>query len=131
MSTKVFFTDLDGTLLNDQKEITPGNQAAIDEALHRGHKVVITTGRPLASARIQAERLGLTKEGCYIVTYNGGQIYDPYHKRLYMENPFPVSSSHRSLQRLTGVVCISTPTPRPKSSQKRIVRNYITMQPTH
>ena len=35
MSTKVFFTDLDGTLLNDQKEITPGNQAAIDEALCR------------------------------------------------------------------------------------------------
>ena len=84
MNTKVFFTDLDGTLLNDQKEITPGNQAAIDEALKRRHKVVITTGRPLASARIQAERLGLTKEGCYIVTYNGGQIYDPYHqKTLY------------------------------------------------
>lgn len=131
MNKKVFFTDLDGTLLNDQKEITPGNQAAIDEALCRGHKVVITTGRPLASARIQAERLGLTKEGCYIVTYNGGQTMIRTTRRLYMENLFPVSSSHRSLQRLTGVVCISTPTPRPKSSQKRIVRNYITMQPTH
>ena len=87
MNKKVFFTDLDGTLLNDQKEITPGNQAAIDEALHRGHKVVITTGRPLASARIQAERLGLTKEGCYIVTYNGGQIYDPYHKKTIYGKP--------------------------------------------
>ena len=52
-------------------------------------------------------------------------------RRLYMENLFPASSSHRSLRRLTGVVCISTPTPRPKSSQKRIARNYITMQPTH
>ena len=80
MNTKVFFTDLDGTLLNDKKEITPGNQSAINEALRRGHKVVITTGRPLASARIQAERLGLTKEGCYAVTYNGGQIYDTYHQ---------------------------------------------------
>ena len=30
MNKKVFFTDLDGTLLNDQKEITPGNQTAID-----------------------------------------------------------------------------------------------------
>ena len=87
MNKKVFFTDLDGTLLNDQKEITPGNQTAIDEALHRGHKVVITTGRPLASARIKAERLGLTKEGCYIVTYNGGQIYDPYHKKTLYGKP--------------------------------------------
>ena len=43
MNKKVFFTDLDGTLLNDKYEITPGYQAAIDLALHRGQKVVITT----------------------------------------------------------------------------------------
>lgn len=76
METKILFTDLDGTLLNDNKEITSGNQRAIDEALARGHKIVISTGRPLASARVQAERLGLTKEGCYAITYNGGQIFD-------------------------------------------------------
>ena len=63
MNSKIFFTDLDGTLLNDRKEITPGNRAAISEALSAGHKIVIATGRPLASARIQAERLGLTGEG--------------------------------------------------------------------
>lgn len=28
MSVRVLFTDLDGTLLNDAKEVTPGNQAA-------------------------------------------------------------------------------------------------------
>lgn len=80
-NTRILFTDLDGTLLNDQKLITPGNQAAIDEALSAGHKIVIATGRPLASARIQAERMGLTREGCYAITYNGGQIYDMYHKK--------------------------------------------------
>ena len=63
-NTRILFTDLDGTLLNDQKIITPGNQAAIDAALSAGHKIVIATGRPLASARIQAERMGLTREGC-------------------------------------------------------------------
>lgn len=80
MEPKILFTDLDGTLLNDQKEITPGNRAAISEALAAGHKIVIATGRPLASARIQAERLGLTKEGCYAITYNGGLIYDSFHQ---------------------------------------------------
>ena len=40
MSVRVLFTDLDGTLLNDAKEVTPGNQAAIDEALAKGHKIV-------------------------------------------------------------------------------------------
>ena len=43
MSVRVLFTDLDGTLLNDAKEVTPGNQAAIDEALAKGHKIVVCT----------------------------------------------------------------------------------------
>ena len=36
MSAQILFTDLDGTLLNDQKEITPGNRQAIGEALAAG-----------------------------------------------------------------------------------------------
>ena len=40
MNSKIFFTDLDGTLLNDKKEITPGNRTAISEALSAGHKIV-------------------------------------------------------------------------------------------
>ena len=84
MERRILFTDLDGTLLDDQKNITPENQAAIDEALALGHIIVISTGRPLASALIQAERLGLTKSGCYAITYNGAQIYDMYnHKTVY------------------------------------------------
>ncbi len=73
---KVLFLDLDGTLLNDEKEITAGNRAALQKALDLGHRVVITTGRPLASAKIQNEKLGLTGDGCYIIAFNGGVIYD-------------------------------------------------------
>ena len=38
--TRVLFTDLDGTLLNDAKEVTPGNQTAIDEALAKAYAAV-------------------------------------------------------------------------------------------
>lgn len=89
MNRRILFTDLDGTLLNDKKEITPGNQAAIDEALDKGHFIVISTGRPLASARVQAERLGLTKKGCYAITYNGAQIYDMYHQKTVYGKGLP------------------------------------------
>lgn len=91
MNRKIFFTDLDGTLLNDQKEISPGNQAAIDEALSQGHIIVIATGRPLASARIQARRLGLTREGCYVITFNGAQIYDIFHENTIYGKGIPLS----------------------------------------
>lgn len=61
MNRKILFTDLDGTLLNDKKEITPENQAAIDDALEKSHVVVISQDGHWQSARIQAERLGLVE----------------------------------------------------------------------
>ena len=73
---KILFLDLDGTLLNDQKEISKGNHDALQKALSAGHRVVIATGRPIASARMLNKRLGLNKEGCYIISFNGGIIYD-------------------------------------------------------
>ena len=82
MNTKIFFTDLDGTLLDDRKEISKGNQEAVDKALAAGHKVVISTGRPLSSARVLAHRLGLDKEGCYLIAYNGGVVYDSYREEI-------------------------------------------------
>ena len=81
VNTRILFTDLDGTLLNDNKEISEGNRAAVEEALAAGHKIVVSTGRALASGLQIAERVGLTGEGCYVIAFNGGQIYDPYHKK--------------------------------------------------
>lgn len=76
MERKILFLDLDGTLLNDQKEITPGNRRAIDEALAQGHRVVVTSGRPLISSLEHAGRLGLAGTGCYVIAYNGAVVYD-------------------------------------------------------
>lgn len=75
MDSKALFLDLDGTLLNDQKEVTPGNRRAIARALAAGHRIVITTGRPLVSAMGQAGQLGLTGPGCFLIAYNGGVLY--------------------------------------------------------
>ena len=80
-NTRILFLDLDGTLLNDQKEITPGNRQAIEQAIAAGHKVVIASGRPLKSTLLQAGRLGLAGEGCYVIAYNGAVIWDCAEKR--------------------------------------------------
>lgn len=76
MESKILFLDLDGTLLNDQKQCTAGNRRAIAGAIAAGHRVVIASGRPLKSALDQAEALGLTGRGCYVIAYNGAVIYD-------------------------------------------------------
>ncbi len=88
---RILFTDLDGTLLNDEKQISPGNQAAIDEALAAGHAIVISTGRSLPSALALAERLGFSGEGCYLIAWNGGQIYDLYRQKTIYSKTLPQS----------------------------------------
>jgi hypothetical protein len=87
---KAIFLDLDGTLLNDQKEVTEENQKTIARMLEKGHKVVITTGRPLVSAIKQAEKLGLTTQGCYLIAYNGGVIYDTGNRKILFQKTIPL-----------------------------------------
>ena len=88
--TKILFTDLDGTLLNDQKQISARNLAAIHMALENGHKIVISTGRALASAKKQAETLGLIMPGCYIIAFNGACIYDIHEKKVIFSETIPL-----------------------------------------
>ncbi|GIN07716.1 5-amino-6-(5-phospho-D-ribitylamino)uracil phosphatase YcsE [Shouchella clausii] len=65
--------DMDGTLLDDNHEISEGNREAIAGAQELGVHVVLATGRTLASCGKYATSLGLKS---FLVTANGSEIYD-------------------------------------------------------
>ncbi len=90
MNTKILFTDLDDTLLNSRKQISPKNYQAIQAALNKGHRVVINSGRPLMGITAQIEALGLNQKGCYAVAYNGGLIYDCYLKTIIFQRTLSI-----------------------------------------
>lgn len=90
MESKALFTDLDGTLLNSQGKISEGNQAAIDKLRKAGHHIVLTTGRPLASAIKQANVLGLIGKGCFLIAFNGGVLYDLEKKCVISRTVMPL-----------------------------------------
>jgi len=73
---KILFSDLDGTLLTDEKTISDMDLHAIQKMIAAGHKFVMTTGRPLTSVKQLAEQLGFLKPGFILVSFNGGLIYD-------------------------------------------------------
>ena len=73
---KLLFTDLDGTLLDDAKNISDDDMTAIHAMINAGHKFVMTTGRPLTSVKHIAEKYGFLKPGYFLVSFNGGLIYD-------------------------------------------------------
>lgn len=86
---KILFVDLDGTLLNDEKEISEENHLAIEKAVGCGQTIVVTTGRALISTQKQVERLGLNTKGCYAITSNGALIYDTYTGEIVFRTGVP------------------------------------------
>ena len=91
METKILFADIDGTLLNDQKEIPKENMTAIQKALDCGHYVVVATGRPLDSAKAVAKDLGLMMPGCYLIAYNGAIVYDCGNEKVLKKESLPLA----------------------------------------
>ena len=67
--------DMDGTLLNSQKEIPKENIKAIQEAAAAGIKIVLCTGRPRSGIVPHFEKLGLSEEE-YIIMNNGCSTYE-------------------------------------------------------
>ena len=49
MDLKAIVLDIDGTLLNDQKEISPRTRDSLLRAQETGIKVVLASGRPISA----------------------------------------------------------------------------------
>lgn len=76
MSKKLLALDIDGTLTNTQKDITPATLEKIIEAQEKGHIVAIASGRPLPGIRKIADTIELDRFGGYVLAFNGGRIVD-------------------------------------------------------
>lgn len=75
--------DMDGTLLNEKGNISPGNREAILQAQKLGHIVVIATGRSYMDAERQLRLVDLE---CPVISLNGAVITMP-DKTLVASKP--------------------------------------------
>lgn len=66
--------DLDGTLTNHEKVVTPKTREALLQASAKGAVIILASGRPTYGIEPVAECLELNKQGGYILSYNGGNI---------------------------------------------------------
>ncbi len=74
MDKKMLVLDIDGTLTNSKKEITPGTKKAVTDVMKNGHVVVIASGRPTPGTKKVCEELELEKYSGYVLSYNGAKI---------------------------------------------------------
>ncbi len=89
MKYRMLVLDIDGTLVNSQKEITPDTLNALLALQEQGFYVVIATGRPTAGVRKVAETLELSKYGNYIISYNGSRIVDAADNSIIYNREIP------------------------------------------
>lgn len=76
MAIKLVAIDIDGTLLNSNKEITAKTKDVITEAKSRGVKIVLATGRPYPGVVAALKELNLEEFGDYVITYNGSLVQE-------------------------------------------------------
>lgn len=69
---KMIASDMDGTLLNNDLEITQENIAAIKAAQEKGVHFIVATGRSHTEARPVLEAAGIS---CPMITVNGAQAF--------------------------------------------------------
>lgn len=107
--TKILFTDLDGTLLNDKKEISSYTREVLESWINAGHKLVLCSGRDINSVNDVKKYLNLSDSGMYLIGYNGGQIMECETGRtLYRVNLTLEQTAHIMEQaKAQGIHCHS------------------------
>ena len=74
MKYKLLVLDVDGTLLNNEMEISKRTLSALLKAQHMGVRIVLASGRPTSGLLPLAKTLEMDNFGGFIVSYNGAQI---------------------------------------------------------
>lgn len=91
MQYKLLVLDLDGTLTNSKKEITPRTQASLIRLQQMGVKLVLASGRPTYGITPLAQALQMDRFGGYILAFNGGKILDASSLEVIYEQVLPCS----------------------------------------
>lgn len=94
MIFKLVALDIDGTLLDSDGQLPPGNIKVIRETVAQGIKVILVTGRRFSTAKRIAEMLQLNYP---IVVHNGALIRLPFNNERLARCFLPAAAASRIL----------------------------------
>ena len=88
---KIFFFDLDGTLLTSEKIISEKTRIALLEFVLEGNHVAICTGRGLDNVMDVSRKLQIDFPGSYLIGFNGGIIYESDTQKVISRIGIPIN----------------------------------------
>ncbi len=96
----IIISDMDGTLLNSEKKITPENLKAIEKFRSMGGKFTVATGRTIQSFEPYADMLKIDMP---VILYNGAMIYDYNSGKILYQIYLPEKSKEISIEIMKSV----------------------------
>ena len=87
--------DLDGTLLNSDHDISPGNIETLQAAERQGVMVTLVSGRMHQSILPTSRKIGLSNP---IISYNGGMVKHAETNEVYFHLPVPRPTAVRLIE---------------------------------
>lgn len=94
MTPKLILTDLDGTLLDDQKRLSSANRAALERAASQGAQVVAATGRFYKGLPQELKDLPFLR---YFILMNGAKVWDRETDRTLYRAEIDLDTAFRVL----------------------------------
>ena len=85
MKYKLLVLDVDGTLLNDEREISKRTLAVLLKVQQMGVRIVLASGRPTYGLMPLAKTLELGNYGGFVLSYNGCQIIKAQNGEILFE----------------------------------------------
>lgn len=100
MAIKAILLDIDGTLTNTKKEITPETKRALMIAEQYGLKLVIASGRPARGIFKYGDQLDMRTYHGMFVCYNGARVVDCTTGDVYVDVTIPPETSKAVLEHM-------------------------------
>ena len=100
MDIKAIILDIDGTLLNNNKEISDRTKTSLIQAQEKGIKLVLASGRPTTAMYKYADELQMKKHHGLLVTYNGSKVVDAQSGEVLFNEAMEVKDAKAVLEHL-------------------------------
>ncbi|MBE6129440.1 MAG: HAD family phosphatase [Erysipelotrichaceae bacterium] len=107
---KVILLDIDGTLTNSEKVITPKTKAALLKAQSMGIRLAIASGRADQGLYQWADDLDMRNHHGIFVCYNGAKVMDCQSGEVYFHQPMSAEEGREVLEhmkkfRVSPIIC--------------------------
>ncbi len=100
MKIRTIIMDIDGTLTNKEKKITPKTKEALMKAQEDGILLILASGRPTNGLMRFARELEMNQHHGLLVSYNGARVSDSQTGEILFDQAMPVLLARAVLEHL-------------------------------